>query len=1136
MKRFQDGWYFRLFPLHTPLQEAASKMNEYEAVEIPHDWLIDNLEKSKGEIKETGWYRKVFDMGEKRGQTIIRFDGVYMDCTIYLNRKKVSEWKNGYTCFEVDLTPYIKDGENEIFLSVNHETPNSRWYSGAGIYRSVWLIERDDPYINTDGVYIVTEQLKHGYQVSIQTEYSSEKSVEIRHRIRDRTTGSIIGETIKKQIPGNGELLQTEDVIIVKEPKLWDIEHPFLYEVVTELFKGVQTVDTQVNRFGFKTIHFDPELGFLMNGKKVKLQGVCEHHDLGCLGAAFNRCAMKRRMLLLKEMGVNAIRISHNMPAYEVMELADEMGFFIVSELYDMWERPKNSKDFARFFKEWYQKDTAYWIRRDRNCPSIIMWSIGNEIYDTHANERGQEITRQLMEEVLKHDPMENAKVTLASNYMPWENARTCADIVKIAGYNYSEKYYAQHHTMHPDWVIYGSETGSIVQSRGIYHFPLHRQILTDDDLQCSSLGNSITSWGAKSVYDCILAEREHPFSCGQFIWTGFDYIGEPTPYHTKNSYFGQLDTAGFQKDSYYLYQAAWTDYKITPMVHIYPYWDFNEGQLIDVLICSNAPVVELIVNGMSHGKQQLITTAESKLFAVWQVPYEKGYLKAIAYDWDASQVAQEQRNSFQDANEIILTPDKTTLAADGTDLIFVTVTMVDCEGKTVENANNRVDVNVSKAGRLIGLDNGDSSDWDSYKGVSRRLFSGKLLIVIGAGDRTGEIKVKVTSKGLKEKELTLYAGSCEAMALSQNKSVPVKNENLIEDDIPVRKIELCSEGRNLHADFKKTKLTAILHPPDTTYKEVEWSVTDDGGIPSHIADIKGEGLHAWLYGIGDGTCRVRCTARNGTDHPCIISQLEFELSGFGKKALNPYEFVSGGLYHYSKGEAGNGNERGVSTARDGETQIGYENLDFGSFGADEITMYIFALTDEEYPIQIWEGIPGGEESELLSEVVYQKPSIWNVYQEETFQLSKRLTGTKTVCFLLRQKIHLKGFSFRPAKKGLMQLWAGEANRIYGDHFERKERVVHEIGNNVSLEFYQMDFGEEGVDKLTICGNSMIECNSIHIRFKKDGEELKQLVEFLKTEKEQERSFSLERVTGIWDVTFLFLPGSRFDFNWFQFK
>ena len=372
----------------------------------------------------------------------------------------------------------------------------------------------------------------------------------------------------------------------------------------------------------------DPDKGLILNGRKIKLFGVCEHHDLGALGSAFNKEALRRRFKILKDMGVNAIRTFHNMPDPQFMDLADEMGFLIASEAFDMWERSKTTYDYARFFKEWSHKDVMSWITRNRNHPSLLMWSIGNEIYYTHADVRGQEITKMLMEYVKEFDPNENAKVTIGSNFMPWENAKKCVDIVKIAGYNYSEKYYEEHHEKHhekhKDWIIYGSEAASVVQSRGIYHFPFEKSILADDDEQCSVLGNSTTSWGAKSPERCITDDRYAEFSLGQFIWTGFDYIGEPTPYHTKNSYFGQIDTATFKKDSYYIYQSEWTDYRKKPMIHILPYWDFSENQIVDVRVCSNAPKIELKLNGKVIGKYNIDHKKGKDLVGWWKIPYKR--------------------------------------------------------------------------------------------------------------------------------------------------------------------------------------------------------------------------------------------------------------------------------------------------------------------------------------------------------------------------------------------------------------------------------------------------------------------------------------------------------------------------------
>ncbi|MFP4017576.1 MAG: glycoside hydrolase family 2 TIM barrel-domain containing protein, partial [Halanaerobiales bacterium] len=514
---FNDGWAFA----KSSLEVKDIDNLQFEQVDIPHDWLIYNtLDLYENSI---GWYRKNHTYNGEADQVLLYFDGVYMDSSLYVNGQFVGEWKYGYSSFEHDITESLHKGENEILLKVVHQSPNSRWYSGAGIYRNVWLKIRNKNHIITDGIYVTTEQQEEIWYVDIETELNIHKDVKLTH--------TIIHEN--QEITHRSELMSADisnpmkiskQKLTVDRPLLWSPDNPNLYKLVTKLellqmddkiqdtmetgkYIGTKeksrTIETITQNIGFRKIELDPDEGFILNGNRLKLNGVCEHHDLGALGAAFNKTALERRFAILKEMGVNAVRTAHNMPAVEFMELADEMGLLVVSEAFDMWERSKTEYDYARFFKEWAQKDVKSWVWRDRNHPSLMMWSIGNEIYDTHAGERGQELTRMLMEWVLEHDPEENGRVTIGSNYMPWENAQKCADIVKIAGYNYGEKYYQNHHLVHPDWVIYGSETGSVVQSRGIYHFPAEQSILADDDEQCSALGNSATSWGADSTEAC---------------------------------------------------------------------------------------------------------------------------------------------------------------------------------------------------------------------------------------------------------------------------------------------------------------------------------------------------------------------------------------------------------------------------------------------------------------------------------------------------------------------------------------------------------------------------------------------------------------------------------------------------------
>lgn len=1130
---FNKGWEFLKLQLGSDLTEVRSRESEFTPVRLPHDWLIFNTKNLYEDSR--GWYRKNVDFGSVEGKRVfLYFEGVYMDSEIYVNGTKAWEWKNGYSSFEVEITPYLEDGKAEILVAVNHQCPNSRWYSGAGIYRDVFVKITEETYLVSDGVYVSAKPVSdEEWQVRVCAEMGGAGAAEETPTFRLKYQGEEIA--VQKGNPA---------VFRVKEPLIWDIQHPHVYEMEAVLENG----EREVTAFGFRTLAFSPREGFFLNGRHIKLNGSCEHHDLGCLGSAYSSAAMRRKLKILKEMGVNAIRTSHNMPAKDLMNLADEMGILVVSEAFDMWERPKNPYDYARFFKEWAKKDVASWVKRDRNHPSLIMWSIGNEIYDTHADARGQELTRMLKEWVESYDFCGNAPVTFGSNFMPWENTQKCADIVKLAGYNYGEKYYEAHHEKYPDWVIYGSETASVVHSRGIYHFPLKQSILADDDEQCSALGNSTTSWGAKSIEKCIIGDRDAAYSMGQFIWTGFDYIGEPTPYHTKNSYFGQVDTAGFPKDAYYTFRAEWTDWKETPFVHVFPYWDFNPGQLIDLRVCSNAPEVELFFNGSSLGRRKIDHKAGQKVIGDWQLRYEPGEIVAVAYDEKGEEIARQKRHSFGDSARITLQADKETLTADGKDMIFVTIGTVDKDGYPVENAVDYVNVSVSGAGRLVGLDNGDSTDYDSYKGTRRKLFSGKLLAVIAAGEAAGEITVTVTGEGLTGASLSLTAkpetkerAGCGAEIWQGEKNYPaVLAENTEipceQDKVFVRKIEIVSKaGRVLNAGMREVEVRADIYPANAACKEVTWSVTTQAGIASPIAKIEERDGRIFVSAKADGEFYVRCMTDNGTGKVKLISQLDFVAEGLGKPFLNPYEFVSAGLYNWSSGEVSNGNEKGVASARDGVTKVGFRDVDFGSFGADEITLPIFALDSVPHTIEVWEGMPEEAGSEKLADLMYQKPSIWNVYQPETYRLPRKIKGVTSLCFVFYDKVHMKGFSFAPIEKAYARITGADLEKVYGDRFALEGDRVENIGNNVTLELGEMDFGETGANAVVLGGHTPLEKNTIHIRFTREGETQVQIVEFPHSDDYREKKFALEPMPGVYTVELVFLPGSHFDFQFLQF-
>lgn len=1191
---FYNNWTFLRTDLHVTMGEIENQKTRFVPVELPHDWLIYD---AKNLYQDgCGWYRKEFelstgeieDLGGELGagsadqtadvqeritarihrgeRVILRFDGVYMDSTVYVNGTKIGDWKYGYSTFDMDVTSALMPGKNLLTVQVRFQSPNSRWYSGAGIYRKVWLKVCPAVYLPLDGTYVTTRKTEGGFELEAETEAAGKLDLNVGCRyslwkgddlVQElgwapvKTSAESAGAAQEQGDRGAGDSSgasahgKAEIRALISEPTLWDIENPQCYRLSVELcLQGHENViDSQDITIGFRTIDLTTDKGLFLNGRRVKIHGVCEHHDLGCLGAAFHVPAMERKIRMLQKMGVNAIRTSHNMPAPELMELADRMGMLILSESFDMWELPKTQYDYGRFFKEWCERDVRSWVRRDRNHPSLLLWSIGNEIYDTHADEHGQDITRRLMNAVRENDPKANALITIGSNYMPWENARKCADIVKVAGYNYAEKYYEEHHREHPDWIMYGSETASVVQSRGIYHFPLRQEILSDEDEQCSSLGNSNTSWGARSWEKCIADDRDPEYIWGQFIWTGFDYIGEPTPYHTKNSYFGQIDTAGFPKDSYYVFQAEWTDVKKAPMVHLFPYWDFNKGQLIDLRACTNAPEVELFVNGVSQGRRTIDHAHGQKLVADWQVPYEPGTITAVAYDESGREVARDSHTSFGDSKKIVLFADRQEIAADCEDMCFVTVSVVDENGNPVENAADYVKAELTGPGRILGMDNGDSTDYDDYKAAVRKLFSGKLLIVVGSTAEEGELVLKVSGRNLEAASLRLTAVKAAGDAVMKPflEDCGQQSNAELPDRIPVRKLELCAQGRNmLSPQEQETTLEALLYPENTTDRTLVWKAVNAGGIEVNFAEIQGytdeQGRNmAKVRALGDGEFYVRCMVKDGS-HTILISQLEYRAEGLGQATLNPYEFVSAGLYSKAIGDIGSGNEKGIATARDGASGVVFTDVDFGEYGSDEITLPIFALSGEQYLIDIWVGTPNEEESRLIDTVVYRKPSIWNVYQEQTYILPERIRGVADIGFMLHDKVHIKGFVFSRQEKAYGKLYGGEANAIYGDTFTRDGNIVRGIGNNVSVVYENMDFGSEGAGSVAICGRTPLTVNTIHIHFTDEsGETVNRIVEFA-GDGGKIQNFSIERLRGRGKVELIFLPGCNFDLESIQFS
>ncbi len=1101
-KLFNNGWQFAKAAAGTSISDMAGL--SFKPVDIPHDWLIYNAK----DLYETsfGFYRKAYTYSGAASVRIY-FEGVYQDCTVYVNGKEAGENKYGYSSFEVDITKHLVSGENEIVVLVRHEAPNSRWYSGAGIFRNVHISETGADYLVTDGVYFSAQ--KDGEQWSCKVSAEIVGEGELLYSLKDKS--------------GNILYLGDKGEFSVDDAPVWDIDSPNLLKLTVSLEKGGEIVDKISQKVGLRTIEYTADEGFFLNGRHVKIHGVCLHHDLGCLGSAFNKEAARRQLLSMKEMGANAVRTSHNMPAVGFMELCDELGILVDSEAFDMWERKKTDYDYARFFTEWFQRDVASWVRRDRNHPSVIMWSVGNEIYDTHLSDRGREVAALLHKAVRESDPLCNAPTTIGSNYMPWEGAQNCAREVDIVGYNYGENVYELHHKENPEWKIYGSETTAGVKSRGVYHFPLSTPFLTHEDLQCSSLGNCRAGASAQTGWQVIAADRDTEFCAGMFIWTGSDYIGEPSPYSTKNSYYGPIDTAGLKKDNFYLYKAAWTD---EPVLHLLPYWDFNEGQLVDVVAFTNQPEVELFVNGKSVGKE----TPEEYIVS-WQIPYEKGEIKAVAGE------LSETMASFGDAVSLKLTPchhGKTELYADGEDLIAVEINAVDESGNPVRNARSRVKITVEGA-RLVGFDNGDSTDYDDYKCSSRKLFSGAAVAYIAASDREGTAVIRAESEGLNSAELTLNVLSADVKeGLSFNESISAAPEN---GEIPVRKIVLTRAGGNLLTpENQSIELSAEILPADATYTDLKWSVVTNSGIVTNLAEVKADGNKAVLTAIGDGEFRLRCTCANGKPQAEVVSDFEFTASGFGQPFTDPYSFVTGCFHNDSNGVMSEVSKGGVIMTKD-QDFLGFTKVDFGHYGTNEITVrFLHWFTNDPVLLRMYDGNPksGGE---LVAEFTYQADFLWQTYKDNTFGFEKRLCGEHDIYFVFGdhvQRLDFGGFFFTPHEKAYEVVYAADCDLVHGDNYEENGKRIEKIGNNVFFDFENMDF-TKGISAMKLTGRTRHDNDSIHVHIMGDFGVIREIFEFPNSEDYITIEKEFPNFEGVATVKFQFLPGCDFDFESFEF-
>lgn len=777
---FNFDWKFRLGD-DPAYATAACDDDTWRELHLPHDWSIegdfsaDNPSTPGGGALPggIGWYRKhfsapagVFDADGKPLKSVrIEFDGVFMNSTVYVNGHAAGTRPYGYSSFCYDITPWLVPGENLIAVRCdNAEQPNSRWYAGCGIYRNVRLQVSDPIHIAYNGVFVrATEIAPDRARVAV--------SVETEGCAPDATLTYIVrilnarGREVASAISEGGPHFET--TLTVGNPHLWDIDDTYLYSARVSVSSGTQ-IDIRDIRFGLRSTAWDADKGFFLNGRPLKMLGVCLHHDMGCLGTAVHRRALERELRILKDMGVNAIRTSHNPPAPELLDLCDEMGFVVMDEAMDMWRKRKTRYDYARFFDEWHVRDVQDFVRRDRNHPSVVMWSVGNEILE-QSDSRSDDIANltpgeandllNFIHSLNLNDPDENNPNVLLTRHMAqlirdldttraitagcngvWPgNNLLRSGALDVYGFNYHPQLYDSCRVWFPGKPLIGSETASSLNSRGVYFQPVEKVKLPARGWQYTA-GDEVDWNHQVTAYDACcapwanyheeawIAVRDRDFIAGTFLWTGFDYLGEPTPYGwpSRSSYFGVVDLAGFPKDAYWLYQSEWTDRTV---LHLFPHWNWTEGDTVDIwAYYNNADEVELFVNDRSLGRRA--KTAEL-LHAEWQaVPFEAGKIEAVSYR-DGREVAREARHTAGAPVSLRLTPDRTEIAADGYDLSYVTVEALDADGHPVPTASDLLHFRVDGAGELFGVDNGNAADTLSLKGRDKALFSGKALAVI---------------------------------------------------------------------------------------------------------------------------------------------------------------------------------------------------------------------------------------------------------------------------------------------------------------------------------------------------------------------------------------------------------------------
>lgn len=770
---FNNDWRFTLSDSSVYSQSEYTD-TAWRQLNVPHDWSIE------GAFSEDhpagigggalpggiGWYRKSFSITESDStkKVYITFDGVYQNSEVFINGHLLGKRPNGYLSFQYDLTPYLRFGAiNVIAVRVdNGDQPNSRWYSGSGIYRNVWLTKTNPIHIAQWGTYVETPTVTRELAL-VQLEISvNNSSTEMRNVViesvlvddEEREVASTFSEVSLKARSTSKFVHQLK----LENPNLWTTQNPYLYKIINYIKTGEKIIDNYETTIGIRFFEFDAQNGFSLNGVPTKILGVCNHHDLGALGAALNVRAKERQLEILKEMGCNGIRTSHNPPAPELLDLCDKMGFIVMNETFDVWKKKKVENDYSNYFDEWHERDLVDHLKRDRNHPSIFSWSIGNEILE-QWDSTGIQIGKELAQIAKQYIP--NIPLTGGFNDPEPSNFIIQSGGVDLIGFNYKHERFEGFPETFPGKKFIATETTSSLNSRGEYdmpsdsirRWPLRWDIPFYDGMEgnrCSSYDNCSAPWGSTHAESWKLIKK-HDFLSGMYIWTGFDYLGEPTPYQwpSRSSYFGIIDLAGFPKDAYYMYKSEWTQ---TPVLHLFPHWNWQAGQQVDVWAYTNFQEVELFVNEKSLGVKR---KGEDDIHLQWTVPFEPGELKAVGRNTDGTEEISII-NTAGKANAIELVADREVISADGNDLCFVTVNVKDERGNLVPYANNLINFECGNNIEIAAVDNGNQTSHEPFQANYRKAYNGKCLVIIRSSKHKGVATLKATSKGLESTEIDI--------------------------------------------------------------------------------------------------------------------------------------------------------------------------------------------------------------------------------------------------------------------------------------------------------------------------------------------------------------------------------------------